>query len=148
VRAAVLAGLVVVAVTACGGGGANNERLTKDELVQRANGVCAEYERKVKALGNPQTLTDLVTYARSAHQALADGLEQLRELHPPAELEAKYDTWVAAGDRALERIDELQKAAAKGDQIEIQRLVNAARREDEQSDRLASQLGMTECAND
>jgi hypothetical protein len=144
---ALVAVVVLLAVAGCGGDD-GNDRLTKAELVQQADAVCVEYARKVKALGDPQTLTDLSTYARSAHQALANGLDELRKLRPPAELQTRYDTWVAAGERALGRIDELQKAAAKGDQTEIRRLVDAATREDAQSDRLASQLGMTDCAND
>jgi hypothetical protein len=145
---AVFAALLLIAVAGCGGGG-GDDRLTKDELMKQANAVCADYAGQLKALGDPpQTLSGLATYARSAHGALADDLARLRKLHPPAELQAKYDTWLAAGDRALERIDELGKAAAKGDQIEIQRLVNAAKTEDEQSDRLATELGMAECAND
>jgi hypothetical protein len=145
---AVFAALLLIAVAGCGGGG-GDDRLTKDELMQQANAVCADYAGQLKALGNPpQTLSGLATYARSAHGALADDLARLRKLHPPAELEAKYDTWLAAGDRALARIDELGKAAAEGDQIEIRRLVNAAKTEDEQSDRLATELGMVECAND
>ncbi len=142
-----LAGLLVVGAAACGGGG-DDERLTKGELVEKADAVCVDYARKVKALGDPQTLTDLSTYAQAAHQALAAGLTELHTLNPPPDLAAKYEAWLAAGDRALDRIDELQKAAAKGDETEIQRLVDAAKREDEQSDRLARELGMTECAND
>jgi hypothetical protein len=141
------AALLALAVAGCGGGG-GDDRLTKDELISQANAICLDYGRKVKALDDPRTLTDLSVYAKSAHQALADGLAQLRKLHPPDELQTRYETWVAAGDRALERIDELQKAADKGDQAEIGRLVNAAQREDARNDRMAQQLGMTDCAND
>jgi hypothetical protein len=144
---ALLAALFVAAVAGCGGGD-GNDRLTKDELVQKADAVCADYERKVQALGEPQTLPDLATYARAARAALAHGLDELRELEPPAELETKYETWVNTGERTLERIDELETAAAKGNQIEIRRLIDASSREDEESDRLATELGMSECAND
>jgi hypothetical protein len=145
---AFVAALLLIAAAGCGGEG-GNDRLTKNELLQQANAICADYAGQLKALGDPpQTLSGLATYARSAHGALADDLARLRKLHPPAELQAKYDAWLAAGDRALSRIDELGKAAAKGDQIAIQRLVGAAKTEDEQSDRLATELGMSECAND
>jgi hypothetical protein len=143
-----LAGLALLLAAGCGGGGSSDDRLTSEQLVQKADAICAEYGRKVDALTDPQSFTELAAYARSARQALSDGLSQLRELRPPTDLEARYERWVDAGDRALGRIDELQKAAEKKNQLEIQTLVAAAKREDDASDRLATELGMVECAND
>jgi hypothetical protein len=143
-----LAGLALLLAAGCGSGGSSDERLTREQLVQKADAICAEYGRKVDALTAPQSFTELAAYARSAHKALSDGLSQLRELRPPTDLQARYERWVDAGDRALGRIDELQKAAEKKDQLEIQTLVAAAKREDDSSDRLAAELGMVECAND
>jgi hypothetical protein len=142
------AGLLLLAVAGCGGGGGGSDRLTREELAKKADAICTEYESKVDALKDPQSFAELAAYAHSAHRALSDGLSDLRELEPPTDLESRYDSWVGAGDRALARIDELQKAAVKKDQLQIQKLVAAANREDNESDRLATELGMVECAND
>jgi hypothetical protein len=144
---ALVAGLLLLAVAGCGGGG-GDDRLTGEQLAEKADAICAEYERKVDALKDPQSFDQLAAYARSAHSALSNGLADLRELRPPADLESRYDSWVESGDRALGRIDELRMAAEKKNQAEIQTLVAAASREDNESDRLARELGMNECAND
>ena len=141
-----LAGLLVV-LAGCGGSG-DDERLSAAELATRADAICAEYERELGALENPQSFDELATYARGARGALSDGLNDLRGLRPPADLESRYASWVEAGERALARIDELEQAADKDDQAAITKLAAAAEREDGETDRLASDLGMKECADD
>jgi hypothetical protein len=142
-----LVGLFVLLVAGCGGGGGDN-RLTSEQLANRADAICAQYAQRVNALQGPGSLAELTAYAQAAHRALAEGLTGLQKLRPPADEETQYASWVATGARALRRIDELEQAAEKMDQLTIARLVASTKREDDESDRLAKKLGMVECAND
>lgn len=137
---------LVLALAACGGGG--DDRLSTDELREQADAICAEYERQLDDLEEPDNFEELVAYAEDASAALEDGLADLRELEPPEELEENYDAWLATGDDAVDRIEELRAAAEDEDQAAIETLFESADESDEESDQLARDLGLEECSDD
>ena len=154
--------VAVLGVSACGGGddgggAGNGARLSNAELVEQANRICGEYDRRIEdiqaqyrgritGLGDEESLDAIAEFAGESRSAVADGLEELRALQPPEELESRYDRWLTTGEQTLERIDELEQAAAAGDREEVAKLVARADEQERESDRLAKELGLTGCA--
>ncbi len=137
--------IALTVLPACGGG---SDRLSAEELRRQADATCVEYERKLDAIETPDSLEGLAAYSRQAGEALAAGLDDLRELEPPEELEERYRRWLATGDDALRSIEELGDAAEQGDEAAVEKLFASAGAEDDESDRLASEIGLKACADD
>ncbi|MDQ3992684.1 MAG: hypothetical protein M3229_03395 [Actinomycetota bacterium] len=155
---AVGAALPLLALAACGDGG-GGDRLSKRELVQQANAICADYgkrideiqkkyERRITGLEGKRNLDAIADFAGESRTVAADGVAELRALEPPDDLEQRYDEWLATGDKTVERIDDLHDAAEAGDSRGVKQIVGRADDEQRESDRLAAQLGLTECAED
>ena len=153
---------VPVLVAACGGGddeGGGRERLSKTELVERANAICSDFDKRVEEIQkkyearitgfeDEKSLDALAEFAGESRSTVEDGVEELRELEPPEDLEDRYDAWLATADQTLERIDELAEAAEARDRAEVGKIIRQVGEEEQDSDRLAQELGLTECAND
>lgn len=135
-----------VALAGCGGGGGGDgDRLSQAELVTKADAICQEYEAKLDALGQPQNEEELADFADKAIPIAKDGRDKLGELNPPENQQENYDRWLEQGDRAIEIVEDLRDAAEDGDQAEIQRIAQEAEQVDQESNRLAEQLGFKEC---
>lgn len=136
--------LLAGAAAGCGGGG-GDERLSRAELVERADAICSRYEARLDALGRPTNASELRSFADRALPIARDGREELGELNPPEELEATYDAWLEQGDEAIEIVERLREAAAESNEVEIQQLAEDAQRTDAESNRLARELGFEQC---
>ena len=145
-RLLVFAGLGLLLLAGCGGGGDN--RLSDDDFRAQANKLCVGYSKAVNALPDPGGYAELADYAAKAHEALVVALDGLKNLHPSDTLKGDYARWLASGDRSLERVDQLEQAAKDKNDAEIQRLSAAANAEDVRADKIATRIGIAECAND
>ncbi len=142
-RALVLAGLSLLLLAGCGG-----DKLSDADFRAQANKLCVAYSTRVNALSDPGGYTQLAQYAAQAHEALVVAIDGLKNLHPSDALQDDYAGWVASNDRALQRVGELEQAAKDRNDAEIQRLSAAANAEDVRADRIATRLGIAQCAND
>jgi hypothetical protein len=141
--------LFVIAVLLAGcAGGDDDNTLSDDAFRAQANKLCFDYSAKVNALPDPGGYPGLAEYAASAHKALVVALDGLKDLHPSDALKDDYADWLASGDRALERVDQLEQAAKGKDAAKIRQLSAAANAEDVDADRIATRLGLGQCAND
>jgi hypothetical protein len=140
-----LIALLALAAVGCGGSG---DRLSQQEFAQEANSICREFEQKVDALGEPENLDDLEGFSDRAAEIFRDGSDELRALEPPEELEDDYDRLVDIIDDALEDFERLGEAAKGGDQDELARIGEEIDAKDEESDRLARELRLDDCAAD
>ena len=145
-RMLALAAFLALLLAGCGGGG--DDKLSDDDFRSQANALCVAYSKKVNALPDPGGYTELADYAAQAHKALVVALDGLKDLHPSDTLEDDYAKWLASAGRSLERVDQLEQAANAKNDAEIQRLSAAANAEDVRADRLATRIGIAECAND
>jgi|tagenome__1003787_1003787.scaffolds.fasta_scaffold20209597_2 hypothetical protein len=145
-RALLAAGLALLVLAGCGDSG--DDKLSDTDFRAEANEVCVAYSQKVNALPDPGGYTDLAQYAASAHKALVAALDDLKALHPSDALEPDFKAWLASNARSLQRVDALEQAAKDKDDAEIQRLSAAANSEDVRADRIATRLGLAQCAND
>lgn len=131
-----------------GGGGGSGERLTRADWVAAADAVCRELKERLDDLGEPGDLADLAKLTGKALPIVEDELGRLRELRPPAELQAEVNAWLATGDESLETLRAVGKAADQGDLAAVSRIGAEAQRNEQRSDRLARGLGLTDCAED
>jgi hypothetical protein len=144
-RVLLAAGLALLLLAGCGGG---DDRLSDSDFRAQANKLCVAYSQRVNALPDPGGYADLAQYAVSAHKALVTALDGLKALHPSDALDSDYKAWLASNDRSLQRVDALEQAAKDRNDAEIQRLSAAANSEDVRADRIATRLGIAQCAND
>jgi hypothetical protein len=142
-----LAVLVVLAALAlaagCGGGG---KQLTKAELVTQADAICRKYEAKINALGEPTSLAGLKEFADKAVPLFDSGLDELRALQPPENLEGTYREWLETGEKQREAAERIGDAADKGDEQGLQRIIRDLGTSEQRSNALAAQLGFKDCA--
>ena len=141
----VLAAVSLIAA-GCGDDEGGGEALSKDEFVKQANDVCKKYEAKAKELGDPQSLEELPEYADKAVALFDDQLGELKDLTPPEDMQEDYDALIATGEDAKKTIQDLKSAAQDKDEQEIQKISQDAEKRDQESDKLAADLGLTECS--
>jgi hypothetical protein len=145
VRGALVSVLTLAALAAGCGGGGDGDPLSQAEFVAKADAICQKYEAKLDALGQPQNEGELAAFADKAIPIAKDGREELGDLTPPENQQETYDRWLEQGDRAIEVVEDLRDAAKDGDTAEIQRIAQEAEQADQESNRLAAQLGFKEC---
>jgi hypothetical protein len=136
--------LVVVLVTFAGGGCGEADRLSREEFVREATEICAPLERELEALPQPQSLSDLGSYARRAGELTEEGLERLQELRPPEELERPFERYLARVEHVVDLLDDLEAAVADDELDEAQRLTGEIAEVDDAAN-LARAAGIPAC---
>jgi gamma-glutamyl:cysteine ligase YbdK (ATP-grasp superfamily) len=79
---------------------------------------------------------------------LEEGTNELDELQPPEELEEDWDRAMEINREQLDTVRELQTAVEEGDQARIAELLQEAEAAREESNQLASDLGLEECGSE
>jgi hypothetical protein len=142
---AFLTGAMGLAAAGCGGG---DDRLTREELVEEADATCADFDQRIEEVGEPESPEDIERYVQEIRPIVEEGTDELDALQPPEELEDDYDQWIQETRSAIDMLDELEEAAASGDEQRIQEVLQAAGEGGEEADRLAQELGFQECGSD
>jgi hypothetical protein len=137
----------LVVLVACGGGD-GGDRLSRQELVAEANAICERFDTRIAGLEAPQSQEEVEQLAAEAVTIFEEAIDGIRELEPPEELEERYDEWVRLSEEQLERARSLRDAAAEGDVQEVQRLLAETNPSEARADELATELGLTTCAED
>jgi hypothetical protein len=132
------------ALAGCGGGG-GGDRLSQAEFVRQADALCKEYEAKLDALPTPQSPADIAGFADKAIPIAEEGRDKLGDLNPPENQQDTYDAWLEQGDRSIDIVERLRDAAEDGDQAELQQIAQEAETIDNESTRLANELGLEDC---
>jgi hypothetical protein len=132
----------------CGGGDGDGDRLSRDELIAEADAICAKYQEQLDALATPESLEDIERLAEEGKPIVEEGVNELKALEPPEDLEDEWDELMEHNDASVALIDELSAAATSGDLARVQEIADEAQRQDEETDLLARELGLEECSND
>ncbi|MGH3013943.1 MAG: hypothetical protein ACRDOP_13385 [Gaiellaceae bacterium] len=140
---AFLTGAMGLAAAGCGGG---DDRLTREELIEEADATCADFDRQIEEIDEPESLDDIERYVQEIRPIVEEGTDELDALEPPEELRDEYDQWIEETRSAIDRFDELEEAAASGDEQRIQEVFQDAG-EGEEADRLAEEMGFQECGS-
>ena len=143
-----LAASAALAAAGCGGGGGSGDRLTAAEFRQAADAICAEYDQKIQDLGQPESLEDLTAFIGRAIPIIEEGFNKLEELQPPEELEADWDRAIEVNGENLELTKDLQAAAESGNEERVQEILAQAGQNEEETDRLARELGLQRCGEE
>jgi len=141
---AFLTGAMGLAAAGCGG----DDRLTREELVEEADATCADFDQRIEEIDEPESPEDIEGYVQEIRPIVEEGTDELDALQPPEELEDDYDQWIQETRSAIDMLDELEEAAASGDEQRIQEVLQGAGEGGEEADRLAQELGFQECGSD
>jgi hypothetical protein len=147
VAAVAFALATVIALAGCGGNGGDGE-LSEEEFREQADAICAEYEAKLDAVEPPSSPDDFERFVNEALPIIEEGTQKLNTLDPPAEFEDEWSRVVEINQQNLETVQNVRTALEDGDVEEAQRLISEAGENEEESDRLAQDLGLTECGQD
>ena len=109
-RAAAVLALGLAAVAA----GCTRPELSEDEYQRRAAEICADTERRERALGDPRTDAEVVPLLGRVRALHRRETERIARLNPPVDREKEHDRAVRIGrdeDRMAERlIDRLRRS--------------------------------------
>lgn len=130
----------------CGGGGGDG--LSQEEFRQQADAICEKYDKKIQALGSPQSPADIPAYVQKGIPLLRQGIAELRALNPPADVEDDYNRMLNETAKAIPAAEKLADAAEKGDTAAVQDAIREGQQADEASDELATKLKLDRCAAD
>jgi hypothetical protein len=144
VRLALATTLAVATAIVAGCGG--EDRLSTEEFQQRANAVCAKYNDKIAALGNPSSPEEIPEFVKKGIPLIEQGLAELRSLNPPEEFESDYDRMLDETAKAIPAARQLADAAEKRDAAAVQEALQAGQRAGAASDEIATKLGLDQCA--
>jgi uncharacterized protein Yka (UPF0111/DUF47 family) len=147
---ATLIGLVASAALAVGAG-CGGDGLSREELVSEADTICAEYEAELAELAElaePESLADFERLVQDAKPIVENGIENLRALDPPEDLEDEFDEWISRNEENVAAIDELQEAVVDRDEQRIQEIVRQIDENEQEADELAAEIGLEDCASD
>jgi hypothetical protein len=142
---AFLIGAMGLAAAGCGGG---TDRLSREDLIEEADATCAEFDQRVEEVDEPESLDDIERYVQEIRPIVEEGTDELDALEPPEELQDEYDDWIAATRSGVDRFDELEEAAASGDEQRIQEVLQGAGEGGDEANRLAQEIGLQECGSD
>ena len=170
----VLVGLLVLAGCAGPGGGGPSEppprqsgaqerapekpRLTRRQLVRRANRICADTGTSVERLVRRETKaisSGARTGSRSELEAdvikkifrvLRSYQRKLRRLRPPEADQAQWDVFNRARTRSLAAADAIVKATRSGDRAKRRRLIRRSDRLDAPANFIVQTWGLKRCA--
>ena len=147
------AGLAVVGAVAliagCGGGSDDNS-LSADEFRAQADAICADTNRETDALQAPTSGADILQYLKDGQSASDTGLEKLRDLDPPSDLEGDWQKAIELHDQRAETINGAITRIEGGEDPEavISDVNDEVSQTNDELDALAKDLGLTVCGAD
>ena len=121
VALAAAAALVLLVAAGCGGGGGGDE-LTAEEYSSQLNTICTELNDKNKAIGDPQSIDEVVTKGPQLQDAFQSAIDEVENLNPPDELKDAHERFVSLGKQIHSKIDDLIAAAKKKDLAKAQQI--------------------------
>ena len=138
--------LAAALLPACGGtrsGDAPEQpRLTQQEFVERANGVCIASDRRVFRIGDLSS--NPAGWAKTV-AAAARGIAQMRALRPPAARQGQFDAMLADARRLKDALASVRDALRDRDLAQAQAAQRRATAFDTKIKHRAARLGLTFC---
>ena len=133
-------------LAACGGG----DRLSKTDYVKQADATCRKYEKRLQPLERELTETQSPQAAAKvidrAIPVVREGVDELRDLKPPEDLEGRVDEWLDLNEKNTETLEKLRDAAKAGDEQKISELAREADENEKRGDWIAREIGLKDCA--
>lgn len=102
---ATLALAALLALAGCGGAAAD------EDFAERAVAICDDANDRIRALGAPESFIATQLYARRAKDAVADQIDELNDLSPPADRRAAFDLYLVTLEERQRLLGQLAEAA-------------------------------------
>ena len=141
-RLALIALVLLVTISACGGGG---DPLTAGEYRQEAGAICAETQELLDAVSLEGG--DVAGYFEETIPIAEDRRDRLDDLEPPEELEEAHDELIDRLDEIIETAGDLRDAAESGDSEGVQEATGRGQELQRELDAAADELGLDSCAS-
>ncbi len=144
--AGVLCTLVaIVAASGCGG----KQQVSAAELVQKGDAICRDEQSKFNEVQAepPANASEAADQTKNLVSAAEDVNDKLRDFEPPQELQARYDAYLDARDRATDQIKKGQDAAENQDSTAYGAAQSAVAETTPQRRKLAAALGFKVCSS-
>jgi hypothetical protein len=139
-RFLVVATIVGIVASGCGGADKVRNGLSKTAYLTRADAICASTTARLLTLGVPQSPEQFGPFAQKAAPVVESAVRRLRALTPPAAIAA------AVADFHANLFRRASAAAQAGDRDEAQRLAQAAGTEAEAAGAQAKAIGFHVCS--
>ena len=136
--------LAVAIAAGCGGTTTDAARLSGAEYASKADAICREYYRQTDAI-DAATFADLAPALDKVLPILDKALDEVRGLQPPESEQATVDEWLRLSDRVRDDMEEMRNRAAAKDEEGAKAADAKGVRDDNRSNKLATQLGMKVC---
>jgi len=147
---ACLAVVCAAVVAGCGGP-------SKEDYAQQANGICSQIQKDLQAVsqsGQTNDPKEINSRTDQAVKAFSTGVDRIKGLDKPdGDAGEQAEQFTAAFEKFLEQdyrpgVEKLQKAVNSRDREQIRNAALSLRNINTQDvNRLAGQLGVTECAS-
>jgi hypothetical protein len=138
----------IVLVAGCGGGG-RDDGLSREEYVAQLDQICADFDERQKEIGEPESLEDVAEDGPEIQEEFEAAVQRVRDLgEPPEEIADDADRFLELAEEQLELIREIVEAARANDLQRAQEVAEEGESLDDESDRIATELGASSCAED
>lgn len=156
----VLGALVALLVAGCGGGGGETETtttptveepvaLTKEELIEQGDGVCAEVNAAVGAISSSEGAEESASEDSEKIANLYIGMvERLQDLGAPEDEEAEYEKFAEAAEQLGQVEADLKLAAEREDVATVEEKGQEAAAALEEFQSQASIYGFEKCSEE
>jgi hypothetical protein len=147
-RAILCLGLTSAVLAGCGGS-SSSSTLTHQQLVAKANAICAQRNTSIEAL--PKSLRDLskvstlATYLGRVESIDRPLIAKLKALKPPAADKATWQRTMADNDNVFRAATKAQAAAHAGNAAEVRRISGQLPPLNQKLQADGVHLGLTEC---
>jgi predicted small lipoprotein YifL len=153
-----LAALVVLAIAGCGGGGDETtdstaattteepEKLSKAELIEQGDGICAETNAAVGALSSEIEASSLPETAEKTSNLYIGMVERLQELGAPEGAESGFTSFMGAAEEFAKVEGEIKLAIEREDSEALSEASNEATPALEEFETQAEAYGFKECS--
>jgi hypothetical protein len=137
--------LATIAAAGCGGG---DGQLSRAELREQGNEICARFDKQIDELPLPAAPEDIPAYVEKAAPIVEDEIAELKALDPPEEAKETFDQMIAEEEKVLAAGRSLSDAAEEDDDIALEQALNEGNIASGRADDHARSLGLTECIDE
>jgi hypothetical protein len=145
-----LAGIVVLALAAAGCMGGDEEGVSREDYVARADGVCGTYQVQLSRIPRPTTAapTELGLFLERALPIAREQNEELDELPKPSDEGARdqVEQLLALLDQELDFNEAALEAAKSGDRAALDSALQQGAAVSAEAGQLAEDFGFVVCA--
>jgi hypothetical protein len=136
--------LALAIAAGCGGTITDAPRLSRAEYASKADAICREYYRQTDPI-DAATFSEVAPALDKLLPILDKALDEVRGLQPPESEQATVDEWLRLSDRVRDDLEEMRNRARANDEEGAIAVDAKGRRDDNRSNKLATQLGMKVC---